>query len=323
MTLITREAEGDRNDQSLLEYPLPESVPALSRSSIGKEALSADAETDFVRARMPTPQEEPSGERRIVEFPPASKEPDREGGEKPRAQFPKRHPLLFVLGLISLAVAATAGYLYWDYAQHFQTTDDAFIAARQFAVAPKVSGYITAVPVTDNQHVAAGDVIARIDDRDYRIALDQARGAGGDGASQHREHRRSDYVQQAQINANQAQVEQAQAALVFAQQQAARYQDLAQKGSGTVQNAQQYTSQLRQQQAALESAQANLQLAQRQIESLKAQRNSAVASLAAGQGPARPGAIESFLYDRDGGAAGARRQSRPLPSANSLNPART
>ena len=40
---------------------------------------------------------------------------------------------------------------------------------------PKVSGYITAVPVTDNQHVASGDVIARIDDRDYRIALEQAK----------------------------------------------------------------------------------------------------------------------------------------------------
>jgi multidrug resistance efflux pump len=42
-------------------------------------------------------------------------------------------------------------------------------------MAPKVSGYITAVPVTDNQHLAAGDVIARIDDRDYRVALDQAK----------------------------------------------------------------------------------------------------------------------------------------------------
>jgi membrane fusion protein, multidrug efflux system len=75
---------------------------------------------------------------------------------------------------ILFLAAAAAGYLYWDYAQHFQSTDDAFIAARQFAIAPKVSGYITAVPVSDNEHVAAGDVIARIDDRDYRIALDQA-----------------------------------------------------------------------------------------------------------------------------------------------------
>jgi membrane fusion protein (multidrug efflux system) len=87
-------------------------------------------------------------------------------------------------------------------------------------------------------------------------------------------------VQQAQISANEAQVEQAQAALVFAEQQDARYQDLAQKGAGTVQNAQLYASRLRQQQAAVASAQANLQLARRQIEALKAQRNSAVASLA-------------------------------------------
>jgi membrane fusion protein, multidrug efflux system len=75
-------------------------------------------------------------------------------------------------------------------------------------------------------------------------------------------------------------VEQVQAALVFAQQEAARYQHLAQTGYGSVQNAQRTSSQLNQQEAALQSAQANLKLAQRQIESLKAQRDNAVASLA-------------------------------------------
>jgi membrane fusion protein, multidrug efflux system len=72
-------------------------------------------------------------------------------------------------------VTTLGGYLYWNHSRRFQSTDDAFIAARAFSLAPKVSGYITAVPVTDNQHVAAGDVIARIDDRDYRVALDQAK----------------------------------------------------------------------------------------------------------------------------------------------------
>jgi membrane fusion protein (multidrug efflux system) len=88
-------------------------------------------------------------------------------------------------------------------------------------------------------------------------------------------------VQQAQIAADQAQVDKAQAALVFAQQQAARYQYLAKTQlAGSVQNAQQYTSQLHQQQATLDDAQATLKLAQRQVEALKAQRDSAVASLA-------------------------------------------
>src|SRR6266851_1565685 len=147
------------------------------------------------------------------------------------------------------------------------------------ALAPKVSGYLTAVPVTDNQHVKAGDVIARIDDRDYRTALDQAEAQVAAAQASIENIDAQLDVQQAQIAANQAQVDQAQAALVFAEQQAARYEHLGQTGYGTVQNEQQYTSQLHQQQAALASAQATLKLAQRQVEALKAQRNSAVASL--------------------------------------------
>jgi membrane fusion protein, multidrug efflux system len=121
--------------------------------------------------------------------------------------------------------AAAGGYLYWDYAEHFETTDDAFIAARQFAIAPKVPGYLTAVPVTDNQHVPVRGVIARIDERDYRIALEQA---------------------QAQVASAEVSVQNAQPAptrhrrtkrrrrLVFAKQQAVRYQWLDQKGAGTL-----------------------------------------------------------------------------------------
>ena len=139
-----------------------------------------------------------------------------------------------MIGLILFVLLAAGGYLYWDYARHFESTDDAFVASRQFPIAPKVSGYITAVPVTDNQHVAAGDVIARIDDRDYRIALDQAQAQVASAQASIQNIDAQMNVQQAQINANQAQVDQAQAALVYAQQQAKRYQDLAQTGSGTV-----------------------------------------------------------------------------------------
>ena len=102
-----------------------------------------------------------------------------------------------------------------------------------------MSGYITAVPVTDNEHVATGDVIARIDDRDYRIALEQAEAQVAAAQASIENIDAQLNVQQAQISANQAQVDQAQAALVFAQQQAVRYQHLAQTGYGTVQNDQQ------------------------------------------------------------------------------------
>jgi membrane fusion protein, multidrug efflux system len=277
-------------EQSLLELPPPQPSLVPSREAFGDVRPSAGAGKESVRARAPAPTVPPAGERRIVELPQREDqgredrhpEPDG-GGHEPRKGLLRRHRFAVGIALLLLTVAVPSGYLYWDYAGHFETTDDAFIATRQFAIAPKISGYLTAVPVTDNQHVAAGDVIARIDDRDYRIALAQAQAqvASAEAGIQNIDAQMD--VQQAQINASQAQVDQAQAALVFAQQQAARYEDLERKGAGTVQNAQQYSSQLRQQEAALESAQANLKVAQRQLDSLKVQRKTAEASLAQAQ----------------------------------------
>jgi membrane fusion protein (multidrug efflux system) len=261
----------ERRQLALQEAESPESVSAVGRPN----AQPSNAE---VQARAPLPPESP-GE--WTEWPAQPEEEQPQATRKKRRKgFLKRRPVAFAIGTMLLASVLGGGYLYLDYAEHFESTDDAFIAARQSALAPKVSGYITAVPVTDNEHIAAGDVIARIDDRDYRIALDQAEAQVAAAQASIENIDAQLQVQQAQISANEAQVEQAQAALVFAEQQNWRYQELAQKGSGTIQNAQQYSSQLRQQQAALASAQATLKLAQRQIEALKAQRSSAVASLA-------------------------------------------
>jgi membrane fusion protein (multidrug efflux system) len=205
---------------------------------------------------------------------------DDERRHEPHKGMLRRHPFAFLGTLILLFVALPVGYVYWDYASHFESTDDAFIAARQFTIAPKVPGYLTAVPVTDNEHVVAGQVIARIDHRDYRNALAQAKAQVAAARANIENIDAQIVVQQAQIHANQAQVDQAQAALVFAEQQAKRYQELAATAlAGTVQDAQRYTSALRQQQAAVENAQATLALAQRQIEALKAQRSSAFANL--------------------------------------------
>jgi membrane fusion protein (multidrug efflux system) len=263
--------ENDVLERRQLALEEVESPEAVGRPN----AQPSNAE---VKARAPLPPESP-GE--WTEWPAQPEEEQPQATRKKRRKgFFKRRPVVFAIGAMLLASILGGGYVFLDYAERFQSTDDAFIAARQSALAPKVSGYITAVPVTDNEHVAAGDVIARIDDRDYRIALDQAQAQVGVAEANIENIDAQISVQQAQIIANQAQVDQAQAALVFAEQENARYQDLAQKGSGTIQNAQKYSSQLRQQQAALASAQATLKLAQRQIESLKAQRNSAVASLA-------------------------------------------
>ena len=234
------------------------------------------------KGQRSAPQEAPS-ELRVVERPQEHEIPPAEGPDQdPRRRkgFVRRRPFLSMFGLLALLGLGAFGYVYYDYTAHFESTDDAFIASRQFAIAPKVAGYITDVPVTDNEHVAAGQVIARIDDRDYRASLAQAQAQVKAAQAGIKNVAAQIDVQQAQINSGAAQVEQAQAGLVFAQQQAQRYQALARTGSGTVQSEQQYDSQLRQQQAALASAQANLKVAQRQLESLKAQQESAAANLA-------------------------------------------
>jgi membrane fusion protein (multidrug efflux system) len=265
----------ERGERVLEGIESPRSFPASHDPSF-------ESDRQEVTARAPSPQESPAARAPASPDRAETVRPEADGKER-RASFLRRRPVVSAIGVVLLASAIAGGYLYMGYARHFESTDDAFVAARQFSIAPKVSGYITTVPVTDNQHVKADDVIARIDDRDYRTAFKQAQAQVAAAQASIENIDAQLDVQQAQIAANQAQVEQAQAALVFAQQQAARYEHLEQTGYGTVQNAQQYTSQLHQQQAALASAQATLRLAQRQVEALKAQRNSAVASLAQAQ----------------------------------------
>jgi membrane fusion protein (multidrug efflux system) len=261
-------------EQPVREAPEPRSNPASAGGPAGLEGGDASD---------PAPQDRPSDGRSGEDARSAKAEGEQqagdESGDKPREGFLSRHPIAVVIGLILLAAVAVAGYVYWDNARHFESTDDAFIAARQFAVAPKVSGYIAAVPVTDNQHVEAGGVIARIDDRDYRVALEQAEAQMASAEASIQNIAAQITTQQAQVGDAQAQVELAQASLEFAQQEADRYQFLARRAAGTVEQAQQTASTLRQQQANLKRAQAAVTVAQRQIDSLNAQRNSAKASL--------------------------------------------
>jgi membrane fusion protein, multidrug efflux system len=263
-----------RGKSAPLEAQSPQSIlPHELTRSRHDGARRGEASVAMLLLERPTPPSLPTDRR---EGPPTDMQ--RRGRSRLR-----RRPVFSAIGGFLLAAIIGAGYVYVDYMRHFESTDDAFIAARQSSLAPKVSGYISAVPVTDNEHVAAGDVIAHIDERDYRTALQQAEAqVSAAQASIENVDAQLD-VQQAQITANQANVDQVRAALVFAEQQAARYEHLGQTGFGTVQNAQQYTSQLHQQQASLQSAQATVKLAQRQIEALKAQRDSAVASLAQAQ----------------------------------------
>jgi membrane fusion protein (multidrug efflux system) len=87
------------------------------------------------------------------------------------AHLNKRKTIGLVLCLAAIGVVVGG----WTYARSNETfTDYAYIRSDMTSLAPKVAGYVTAVSVQDNQTVRAGDILFRIDDRDYRARLAQA-----------------------------------------------------------------------------------------------------------------------------------------------------
>ena len=75
---------------------------------------------------------------------------------------------------LTAAGAGWYGYDWWSVARYIESTDDAYVGGDVTVIAPKVAGFIAEVAVADNQEVHAGDLLVKLDDRDYRAALAKA-----------------------------------------------------------------------------------------------------------------------------------------------------
>ena len=88
-----------------------------------------------------------------------------------------RRPLIFgVVLLLALTLGGWYGFRWWTDGRFMVWTDDAYVGAKTATLAAKVPGYIATLNVEDNASVHAGDIIATIDDGDYKLAVDAARG---------------------------------------------------------------------------------------------------------------------------------------------------
>ena len=201
-----------------------------------------------------------------------------EAAKPPAAKGKLRRLLMTGAALALLAGGAWYGWDYWTVGRFQVSTDDAYVKADNTTIAPKVSGYLSAVLVGDNEHVRAGQVLARIDDRDFKVALDQAKAdVAAAEAAVTSKHAQLD-VQQSVIEAARATLDVDTATQTFAAQENKRYTDLAGTGYGSVQNAQQAQSRYASAQAAVARDTANLASALRQVELLKAEIAQAVAA---------------------------------------------
>ncbi|MGA8898857.1 HlyD family secretion protein [Bradyrhizobium sp.] len=170
-----------------------------------------------------------------------------------------------------LAGASWYGFDYWTVGRFLVSTDDAYVKADNTTVAPKVSGYLHEVLVGDNERVKAGQVMARIDDRDFKVALDQAKADVAAAEAAIASKRAQLDVQQAVIDAAKATLDVDTASATFTTQENKRYTDLAATGYGSVQNAQSAQSRNAGALAAIERDKANLASALKQVELLKAE----------------------------------------------------
>jgi membrane fusion protein (multidrug efflux system) len=134
---------------------------------------------------------------------------------KERRRLSRRTLVLGAVVTLAVGVAGWFGYDWLTVGRFTVSTDDAYVQAYNTTLAAKVAGYLASVPVTDNTYVHTGDVIATLDDGDYRLAVDSARGKV---ATQEATIARMAH----QIAAQEAAVEQSRTQLVSAQAAAKR-----------------------------------------------------------------------------------------------------
>ena len=241
----------------------------MSRHSTSFEAeREVSAETAQELLEGPNPEPNPS----------VSAVPATVPAAKPTGRL--RRLLLAGAAVAALAGASWYGFDYWTVGRFLVSTDDAYVRADNTTIAPKVSGYLHEVLVGDNEHVKAGEVLARIDERDFKVALDQARADVAAAQATVTSKQAQLEVQQSVIAAAKATIEVDIANKTFAGQENKRYTDLAATGYGSQQNAQAAQSKNASADAAIARDQANLVSALKQVDLLKAEITQAEAAAA-------------------------------------------
>jgi membrane fusion protein (multidrug efflux system) len=191
-----------------------------------------------------------------------------------------RKKSLKIIGLLSLVVlVGLYGVHWWTTGRFIEDTDDAYVGGDITVIGSKVPGYIQTISVTDNQTVHKGDLLVKIDDRDYKAALEKADAAV---AAQEASLRNLDAVAELQHSV----IAQAQAGLSAAQAEAnrsklddQRYRELAGRAAVSVESAQRAQADFQTAHAATDRASAGVQGAQRQLDVIDTQKHQVEAAL--------------------------------------------
>jgi membrane fusion protein, multidrug efflux system len=200
---------------------------------------------------------------------------------RPAAPKPGKRKLVLpgIVGLLALAAAAY-GVHYFLVGRFYVSTDDAYVRANNTTLGARVSGHLASILVGDNAPVRAGEIVFKIDDGDYRIAVDAATTKIATQQATIDRIGRQVTALESTVDQAKAQVVSAQAGLKRAGLDFDRQQDLSGKGFASRATLEVSEAARDQGVAAVKSAQAAYDAARDNVDVTKAQQTEARAQLA-------------------------------------------
>jgi membrane fusion protein, multidrug efflux system len=198
---------------------------------------------------------------------------------KAAARLSIRNIALGVFAAAAAIAAAWFGYDWWTIGRFTVSTDDAYVRAYNTTLAAKVPGYVASVLVTDNTAVHAGDVIATIDDGDYRLAVESSRAKVATQQATIARIGHQITAQNATVEQAKSQLVSAQAAFTRAELELARQNALVARDASSRQLLEQAQMNRDQAAAAVQGAQAAIDSAIANVDVLKGQQQEAMGSL--------------------------------------------
>jgi membrane fusion protein, multidrug efflux system len=206
---------------------------------------------------------------------------DHFSGREARSLRRQARRLGTIAGVLVIAGAAVwYGWSWWTVGRFIESTDDAYVGGDVTTIASKVSGFIDIVAVTDNQQVKAGDLLIKLDDRDYRAQLARADASVGAEEATLANREAARRLQSAVVDQAVADIAAARAEVDRARFDFERYRTLSASRFASMQRFEQADADNKKAMAAESRAEAALQAARRQLDVIETEKRQTEASLA-------------------------------------------
>jgi membrane fusion protein, multidrug efflux system len=205
----------------------------------------------------------------------------------------RRRALLLSIGAVAAIAAVIYGVRWWTVGRFIESTDDAYLQADSVTIAPKVSGYVSEVYVTDNQAVTVGQPLVRLDRRQYQAILEQANATIAARKADIERGAAELLQQQANIAQVRAQLQGARSAETHAIEEVKRYEPLVATGAETNEKLADLVNARNQAAATVAADIAGVQAAERQPATTQAQIEQARAQLQASEASFRQAQLDT------------------------------